>query len=205
MTYFEFILTSVYLSSPYELKVGHVTLELGTSEVSEYNMSPIGVKGCKSFSKCMRDSISRSFDLLVFFLILSRDYKKNRTKPIFDSNFKCWTFLWLKDCYRLSHDPVIDIITLFPIVNGAWSFWSEWSPCLTNTCSQRARLCTNPAPEVGGDVCEGLIFERKDCQGPVRCKLGFDKTYQAIMSIFPFIMECSRSNTLTALLSISPP
>ena len=80
----------------------------------------------------------------------------------------------------LSHDKVIDTIRFLPFpnaVNGAWSFWTEWSPCLANTCSKRARLCTNPSPEIGGDVCQGMIYERKDCEGQVRCKLGFENTY----------------------------
>ena len=51
-------------------------------------------------------------------------------------------------------------VTMFClVVNGAYSPWSDWTPC-TVTCgggeSMRTRQCTNPSPEFGGKDCSSL-------------------------------------------------
>ena len=47
----------------------------------------------------------------------------------------------------------------FLVVNGAYSPWSDWTPCMV-TCgggeSMRTRQCTNPSPEFGGKDCSSL-------------------------------------------------
>ncbi|ROT80008.1 putative hemicentin-1 isoform X7, partial [Penaeus vannamei] len=53
-------------------------------------------------------------------------------------------------------------------VNGAWSSWSEWSPC-SMTCGLgmrvRSRLCNNPYPGFGGAPCVGEERETSSCEG----------------------------------------
>jgi len=47
-----------------------------------------------------------------------------------------------------------------PKVDGGWSVWGSWSTC-TKT---RARQCTNPAPDNGGESCSGKKEEVSYCQ-----------------------------------------
>ena len=60
------------------------------------------------------------------------------------------------------------------LVNGAWSVWSEYSPCSV-TCGfgtkVRMRTCTNPKPENNGADCTGVRVETEECDlGPCNCK-----------------------------------
>lgn len=52
------------------------------------------------------------------------------------------------------------------LVNGAWSCWSSWSQC-SASCGgghyQRTRMCSNPPPASGGDICIGLHTEEALC------------------------------------------
>ena len=47
--------------------------------------------------------------------------------------------------------------TLLNLVHGIWADWSDWSVC-SLTCGKgkqsRTRVCSNPAPQFGGDFCE---------------------------------------------------
>lgn len=53
------------------------------------------------------------------------------------------------------------------IVDGQWSPWSRWSTC-SATCGEsgkqmRNRICDQPAPSVGGRMCNGKNFELRVC------------------------------------------
>lgn len=52
------------------------------------------------------------------------------------------------------------------IVNGYWSQWSTWESCSV-TCGggnqSRDRTCTEPAPQYGGDYCNGNSTSVKSC------------------------------------------
>ncbi|PIK58822.1 hypothetical protein BSL78_04281 [Apostichopus japonicus] len=52
-------------------------------------------------------------------------------------------------------------------IHGGWSDWSNWGECSV-TCGggvlTRTRTCTNPAPEHGGDDCEGNSSEERTCE-----------------------------------------
>lgn len=51
-------------------------------------------------------------------------------------------------------------------VKGGWSCWTDWSECSV-TCGMgvktRNRLCNNPAPQNGGQECEGPSTEEQPC------------------------------------------
>ena len=51
-------------------------------------------------------------------------------------------------------------------VDGDWSAWQEWSAC-SLTCGigvrTRTRACSNPAPQFGGNACQGADQESADC------------------------------------------
>ncbi|XP_039248576.2 thrombospondin-1-like [Styela clava] len=53
-------------------------------------------------------------------------------------------------------------------IHGKWSPWSKYGPC-TASCGRgqktRVRSCNNPAPEHGGEYCEGDSSEVRDCKG----------------------------------------
>ena len=51
-------------------------------------------------------------------------------------------------------------------VNGSWGEWSEYDTCDAECgpgSQQRVRKCDSPAPQYGGDECEGESEENKDC------------------------------------------
>lgn len=58
-----------------------------------------------------------------------------------------------------SNRDLYSVTMFFLVVNGAYSPWSDWTPC-TVTCgggeSMRTRQCTNPSPEFGGKDCSSL-------------------------------------------------
>ena len=59
--------------------------------------------------------------------------------------------------------------------NGGWSSWqpSSWdaTPCCNGLLTRR-RNCDNPSPAHGGDPCDGIPTETKDCH---ECHRGLDK------------------------------
>jgi len=64
-------------------------------------------------------------------------------------------------------------------VNGGWASWSTWGSC-TLTCGtgtqDRARSCTNPAPQNGGAQCSGSSSENQNCNThncPSMCTISY--------------------------------
>lgn len=51
-------------------------------------------------------------------------------------------------------------------VDGDWAAWSKWTQC-TWSCGSglryRARSCTDPSPQQGGQTCTGPSYETQDC------------------------------------------
>lgn len=70
-----------------------------------------------------------------------------------------------KPCIGLNHHYEVCQVPKC-LVHGNWSSWSSWSSCSV-TCGkghrQRFRLCDNPAPKNGGQICIGPNSERKMC------------------------------------------
>ncbi|XP_076471616.1 uncharacterized protein LOC143301299 [Babylonia areolata] len=52
-------------------------------------------------------------------------------------------------------------------VHGGWTEWLSWTPCACGTEQMRQRLCTNPAPQNGGNNCSGSDTETASCSGSV--------------------------------------
>nr|VZI12048.1 unnamed protein product [Spirometra erinaceieuropaei] len=52
-------------------------------------------------------------------------------------------------------------------VNGGWSNWASWSPCVGRCglgIQSRARTCTEPRPQYGGHLCRGSAKEQRACK-----------------------------------------
>ena len=63
----------------------------------------------------------------------------------------------------------------FVAVNGGWSPWSAWGPCLAQPCTgqrgntTRSRTCSNPLPQYGGSNCVGDSLEWQACLNNEQC------------------------------------
>ena len=59
------------------------------------------------------------------------------------------------------------MITLSVIpVDGRWSDYGDWGACSADCgggTQIRSRTCTNPAPDHGGDECEGEADDTQTC------------------------------------------
>ena len=70
---------------------------------------------------------------------------------------------------------------LVPVpLNGSWGRWGPWSACSV-TCGKgyqtRSRMCNDPPPQFGGDICEGMLVEVQKCEGKTKkCKKGGAKS-----------------------------
>ena len=53
-------------------------------------------------------------------------------------------------------------------VHGNWTEWGSWSVCpqCGGGTQSRSRSCTNPAPDHGGNSCEGNATESRPCGTP---------------------------------------
>lgn len=66
-------------------------------------------------------------------------------------------------------------------INGNWTEWSAFTFCdkpCGNGTRTRYRTCTNPAPEFGGELCQGDATESLNCQtnpcAPVKVNIGVE-------------------------------
>ncbi|KAK3523894.1 hypothetical protein QTP70_015724 [Hemibagrus guttatus] len=48
-------------------------------------------------------------------------------------------------------------------VDGRWSCWSSWSACDATLKKHRTRSCNNPAPQKGGNPCQGPERQEEEC------------------------------------------
>ncbi|KAG7321045.1 hypothetical protein KOW79_015460 [Hemibagrus wyckioides] len=48
-------------------------------------------------------------------------------------------------------------------VDGHWSCWSSWSVCDATLKKHRTRSCNNPAPQKGGNPCQGPKRQEEEC------------------------------------------
>jgi len=75
--------------------------------------------------------------------------------------------LFISDGYHELERKVEGISRAACVVNGAWSAWSEFSPC-SITCGYgtkvRMRTCSNPSPENNGAECNGNRVEIDECR-----------------------------------------
>ena len=62
-------------------------------------------------------------------------------------------------------------------MNGSWGEWSDWSEC-DNICGEgnqtRSRQCDSPAPQYGGEDCQGEDQERQECNKESHCGKALD-------------------------------
>lgn len=59
-------------------------------------------------------------------------------------------------------------------INGMWSFWSNWLPCNAQCnygTQSRARVCDNPPPQFGGELCVGDKSENIVCDTGIPCPI----------------------------------
>ncbi|XP_056005454.1 thrombospondin-2-like isoform X2 [Ostrea edulis] len=71
-------------------------------------------------------------------------------------------------CYTAIFDLVNCSERKCPAVHGNWSLWSPWGACHATACmtmgiQNRTRLCTNPSPDYGGEMCTGDAVESRSC------------------------------------------
>ena len=65
-------------------------------------------------------------------------------------------------------------------IDGSWGTWGSWSACIKsegNLCAglvTRKRICNNPNPQYGGQMCPGTNKEEKFCEPtcPIDCQCG---------------------------------
>lgn len=59
-------------------------------------------------------------------------------------------------------------------IDGGWGLWTKWTKCSVNCgigSTFRKRLCDNPAPQFGGQMCSGYDFEEGPCDTGVICPI----------------------------------
>eukprot|EP00111_Clytia_hemisphaerica_P000837 TCONS_00002465-protein len=104
--------------------------------------------------------------------------------------------VFMSDGYHELQRKVQTVSQAACVVNGAWSHWSEFSPCSV-TCSYgtrvRLRTCTEPVPANNGADCTGPRVEDEECyMGP--CKVG--QSAPSIVYTTPF--PTTRHHTATS-------
>lgn len=84
-------------------------------------------------------------------------------------------------------------------VNGGWSGWASWSACTATPCSvetgwrNRTRTCTDPAPLLYGEQCEGDAAEEQSCMNMADCKVeGRYESWSGWSSCAPSCGKCSK-------------
>ena len=61
------------------------------------------------------------------------------------------------------HYLLITMPIFLGVVAGGWSGWSSWSSCSPECFQHRRRTCTNPEPVKGGQYCEGIDLQSRNC------------------------------------------
>lgn len=69
----------------------------------------------------------------------------------------CESGTYGENCEKRSPDYKSDA------VDGNWSCWSSWSTCNAAYTRSRTRECNNPAPQRGGQHCQGEQQQEEDC------------------------------------------
>lgn len=69
----------------------------------------------------------------------------------------CQSGTYGENCEKRSPDYKSDA------VDGNWGCWSSWSACNAAYRRSRTRECNNPAPQRGGQRCEGKHQQEEDC------------------------------------------
>ena len=72
---------------------------------------------------------------------------------------------------------IIILVDIVFLVDGSWGSWGDWTPCSTS-CGVgekiRSRECDDPAPENGGQSCQGNGTQVNTCaERPCPGKYGF--------------------------------
>ncbi|CAC5380612.1 Coadhesin,Thrombospondin-1,Mucin-like protein,Hemicentin-1,Thrombospondin-2 [Mytilus coruscus] len=69
------------------------------------------------------------------------------------------------DCTH-SEDVGVFCNNLYPVKNGGWSTWAQWTTC-SRSCNggvqTRSHECNNPSPKYGGSCCHGNTLETRTC------------------------------------------
>lgn len=71
------------------------------------------------------------------------------------------------------------LILILLLVDGNWAVWGSWSAC-SMTCNpgsdliimgteRRSRTCSDPAPQNGGNPCNGIDTDTHHCQQTTLC------------------------------------
>ncbi|XP_044167184.1 lysyl oxidase homolog 2-like [Acropora millepora] len=78
-------------------------------------------------------------------------------------------------------DIAIHWINQYPLVNGGWSNWSQWSHCTKNIggIQLRIRRCVNPSPRSGEKPCPGPdVTVIRGCTNISRCPEEFRVSFR---------------------------
>lgn len=75
--------------------------------------------------------------------------------------------------------PTFAGLVLVPL-NGHWGRWADWGDCVlpcgdgggvVNGYQTRSRMCDDPPPQFGGEVCQGVLVQVQRCKGKSpKCK-----------------------------------
>lgn len=83
--------------------------------------------------------------------------------------FVCQVLGGMLDLYVVGHKmshSVHFFVLILCLVDGQWAEWGSWGDC-SATCglgtAMRMRNCSNPAPQFGGEECEGSAEDQRSC------------------------------------------
>ena len=90
----------------------------------------------------------------------SKNTKTGRCYNIRDHKIDCATGDKSSDLRSLLYKRII-VVSLG--VSGGWSDWSSWSSCSPECFQHRRRTCSNPEPVHGGQWCDGIDLQSRNC------------------------------------------